>query len=157
MAKVSARLKKGTAAAGIAIALIGGFEGLRQNAYPDPATGGKPWTICYGHTVGVRPGDRKSIEECKALLVSDLQAYASGIEACVTAPMPDTRFIALVSFAFNVGVKAACGSSVVRLINQGRTKEGCNALLKWNRAAGIVFPGLTKRRQREQAFCLEGA
>jgi lysozyme len=154
---MASRLKKGTAAAGIAVALIGGFEGLRQNAYPDPATGGKPWTICYGHTVGVKPGDKKSVDECKALLVSDLQVYASGIEACVRTPMPDTRFIALVSFAFNVGVKAACGSSVVRLINQGRTVEGCNALLKWNKAAGIVFPGLTRRRQREQAFCLEGA
>lgn len=153
----SSRLKKGTAAAGIAIALVGGFEGLRQTAYPDPATGGKPWTICYGHAVGVKPGDHKSIEGCKALLISDLQAYASGIEACVKVPLPDKRFVALVSFAFNVGVKAACGSSVVRLINQGRTKEGCNALLKWNRAAGIVFPGLTKRRQRERAYCLEGA
>ncbi|AJC78375.1 phage-related lysozyme-like domain-containing protein [Rhizobium etli bv. phaseoli str. IE4803] len=33
---------------------------------------------------------------------------------------------------------------------------GCEALLKWNRAAGITFPGLTRRRQKERAFCLEG-
>lgn len=156
MPKMSSRLKKGTIAGALAVSLIGGFEGLRQNAYPDPATGGKPWTICYGHTVGVKPGDHKSIEECKALLLADLAEYAGGIEACTTVPLPDTRLIALTSFAVNVGVTAACGSSVIRLINQGRTREGCNALLKWNKAAGIVFPGLTKRRQREQAFCLEG-
>ncbi len=156
MANVSTRLKKGTAVAGIAIALVGGFEGLRQNAYPDPATHGKPWTICYGHTAGVKPGDKKSIEECKALLLADLAIYAGGIEACVTAPLPDTRLIALTSFAVNVGVGAACKSSVVKLINVGKTREGCNALLQWNKAAGIVFPGLTRRRQREQAFCLEG-
>ncbi|MHC2216486.1 GH24 family phage-related lysozyme (muramidase) [Rhizobium leguminosarum] len=64
--------------------------------------------------------------------------------------------MALTSFAYNVGVKAACGSSAVKLINQGRTAEGCESLLKWNRAAGIVFPGLTRRRQKERAFCLEG-
>ena len=30
--------------------LIKKFEGLRLAAYPDPATGGEPWTIGYGHT-----------------------------------------------------------------------------------------------------------
>lgn len=32
------------------IALIKQFEGCRLNAYPDPATGGDPWTIGIGHT-----------------------------------------------------------------------------------------------------------
>ena len=152
----TSRMKKGTAAAALAVALVGGFEGLRQNAYPDPATMGKPWTICYGHTAGVSPGDRKSIEECKSLLISDLGIYADGILACTTVPLPDERFVALTSFAFNVGVGAACQSSVVRLINQGQTRAGCDALLRWNRAAGIVFPGLTKRRQAERELCLRG-
>lgn len=150
------RLKKGGAVAALAVTLVGGFEGLRLNAYPDPATGGKPWTICYGSTNGVKPGDKRTMAECKALLVGELDIYANGIEACVTAPLPDSRFVALTSFAYNVGVKAACRSSVVGLINAGKTKAGCDALLKWNRAAGIVFPGLTRRRQKEREFCLEG-
>lgn len=137
--------------------LIAAFEGLRLTAYPDPATLGPPWTVCYGHTEGVRPGDRYTIEQCKALLVKDVEKYARGISNCVRVDLPDKRYIALVSFAYNVGVPAACGSSVVRLINAGQTRAGCDALLKWNRAAGIVFPGLTKRRQKERALCLEGA
>ena len=32
-------------------------EGLRTEAYPDPGTGGDPWTIGYGHTNGVYPGE----------------------------------------------------------------------------------------------------
>jgi lysozyme len=96
------------------------------------------------------------VEQCKALLSLELQKYAAGIEHCVTVPLPDSRFVALTSFSYNVGIKAACGSSAVRLINQGKTAEGCEALLKWNRAAGIVFPGLTRRRQKERQFCLEG-
>jgi lysozyme len=96
------------------------------------------------------------VEQCKALLALELKTYASGVGSCVHVPLPDARFVALTSFAYNVGVKAACGSSAVKLINQGRTAEGCESLLKWNRAAGIVFPGLTRRRQKERAFCLEG-
>ncbi|WP_434729913.1 lysozyme [Rhizobium binae] len=153
---MASRLQKGSAVAAMAVALVGNFEGLRQHAYPDPATQGQPWTICYGSTNGVKPGDYKTLEQCKALLSLELQHYANGIERCVTAPLPDARFVALTSFAYNVGVKAACGSSAVTLINQGRTAEGCEALLKWNRAAGITFPGLTRRRQKERQFCLEG-
>ncbi|MBX4908345.1 MULTISPECIES: lysozyme [Rhizobium] len=150
------RLQKGSAAAAMAVALVGSFEGLRQHAYPDPATQGQPWTICYGSTNGVKPGDHKTVGECRALLSLELQRYANGIEQCVTVPLPDARFVALTSFAYNVGIRAACGSSAVKLINQGRPAEGCEALLKWNRAAGITFPGLTRRRQKERAFCLEG-
>lgn len=153
---MASRLTKSTAAAALAISLVGSAEGLRQNAYPDPATQGKPWTVCYGHTVGVLPGDHYSLAECKAMLVRDLEQYATGIERCVSAPLTDEREVALISFAYNVGVSSACNSSAVRLINAGQTRAGCEALLKWNRAAGIVFPGLTKRRERERAYCLWG-
>lgn len=151
------RLKKGSSVAAAAVAIVGGFEGLRQVAYPDPATGSKPWTICYGETKGVQPGDRYTIAQCKAMLEDSLQEYAAGIDRCVTVPLPDKRYVALISFAYNVGTGAACNSSVVKLINVGATKAGCDALLKWNKAAGIVFPGLAKRRQKEREFCLEGA
>lgn len=150
------RLKKGSAAAAACVALVGGFEGLRQSAYPDPATKGPPWTVCYGETKGVKRGDFYSVQGCKDMLVASLQSYADGIERCVRVPIPDTRFIALVSFSYNVGVKAACNSSVVSNINAGKTVAGCDALLKWNRAAGVVFPGLTRRRQKEREFCMEG-
>lgn len=150
------RMKKGGAVAAMTVALVGGFEGLRQNAYPDPATQGPPWTVCYGETAGVKPGDHYSVAECKDMLVQSLQKYANGIDACVTVPLPDKRFVALVSFSYNVGVKAACNSSVVKNINAGNTRAGCDALLKWDKAAGVRFPGLTKRRTREREFCLDG-
>ncbi len=147
-------LGRGGAAIGILMALIAGFEGLRLNAYPDPATGGKPWTICYGHTAGVGPNTHFTLAECKALLRQDLKIYADGIEKCVKVPLPDKRWVALVSFAYNVGIKNACNSSVVKLLNRGLVYPACDALLQWNKAAGIVFPGLTKRRQKERELCL---
>ncbi len=149
---------KGTGAVvGMLLALIGGLEGLRLNAYPDPATGGKPWTVCYGHTDGVKPNDQYTIDQCKLLLMNDLKVYTRGVEDCVQVYLPPKRYVALVSFAYNVGIKNACRSSVVKLINQGRTREGCNALLLWNKAAGIVFPGLTKRREKEREYCLSSS
>lgn len=150
------RLKKGGAIAALACAFVGGWEGLQTVAYPDPATKGPPWTICYGSTSGVKKGDRKSVEECKALLVKELDEYASGIERCVRVHLPDERVIALTSFAYNVGVGAACKSSVVRLINAGETRAGCDALLKWNKAAGVPMRGLTRRREAERELCRRG-
>lgn len=145
------RLKKGGAIVAVLVALVGGFEGLRRNAYLDPV--GIP-TVCYGHTEGVKLGDRYTTEECKALLVKDLEIYAKGIEACVKVTLPDRRYVALVSFAYNVGVKRACTSSVVRLINAGQTRAGCDALLQYTRAMGIRLPGLVKRREKERALCM---
>ena len=151
------RLKRSVALGAAAVAVVAGFEGLRQTAYPDPATGGKPWTVCYGRAYGVSPGDRHTLAECKAMLLEDLHTYSQGILDCTTVNLPDERFIALTSFAYNVGIQAACKSSVIRLINQGQTRAGCDALMKWNKAAGITFPGLTKRRAKERELCLKGA
>jgi lysozyme len=131
------RLKSGSVAAAMAVTLIGSFEGLRQNAYPDPATGGPPWTVCYGETQDVHSGDFHSIAECKAMLVQSLQKYANGIDRCVHVPMPDSRYVALVSFAYNVGVGAACKSSVIRYLNDGQVYRGCQSLMHWNKAAAL--------------------
>lgn len=147
------RLQKGTAAAAVAIALVGGFEGLRLNAYRDVVGVA---TVCYGETRGVKMGDRHSKAECDAMLLKGLQEFEQGVLACTRVPMPEKRQIAMVSFAYNVGVGAYCKSSVNRLLNAGQTRAACDYLLKWNKAGGIVFPGLTRRRQAERAMCLEG-
>jgi lysozyme len=149
------RIQKGGTAAALAVSVIGGAEGLRQNAYPDPATRGNPWTICYGHTGHVTPGERESLAECKALLLADLDAEANGIERCVHVPMSDARYVAVLSLAHNIGVGGVCRSSVVRELNAGEDAAACDSFLKFNRAAGFVMPGLTRRREEERALCLE--
>lgn len=155
-------LKMGSAAAAfgafaaLAVAVVGRFEGLSLVAYPDPATGGRPWTVCYGHATGVKPGDRYSLDECKAMLKRDLLVYWTGVYSCTSVPLPDERAVALTSFAYNVGVQTACRSSVVRLINQGKTRQGCDALMLYDKANGVRFSGLTKRRAAERQLCLKG-
>lgn len=152
--KISSRLKAGGFLAVLAVSFTGGEEGLRQTAYPDPASRGKPWTICYGHTKGVKPGDQDSIAECKQLLLADLGDEGNGIDRCITYPTTDGQAVAFLSLAHNIGVAGFCRSSVVRDFNAGRTREACDDLLKFDRAAGIVFPGLQRRRQAERRLCL---
>lgn len=149
------RLQKGGSIVALAISIIGGFEGLRQSAYPDPASSGDPWTICYGHTRHVSPGDHASLAECKRLLLADLDVEASGIEKCITVPMADTRYVAVLSLAHNIGIKALCKSSVATDLNAKRDVQACDDFLKYDRAVGVVFPGLVTRRETERKLCLE--
>lgn len=151
------RIKKSAQVAALGAAVVGGAEGLRTVAYPDPATHGKPWTICYGETMGVKKGDRRSVAECKAMLIERLDGFGNKVEACVRRPMKDETFVAFVSLAYNIGSGGFCKSSVVRLFNAGQEREACHAMRKFAYAAGVFFPGLDRRRAKEEALCLRGA
>ena len=153
---MASRMKKSAALAAACCTLVGGSEGLRTAAYPDPATRGHPWTVCYAETKGVKPDDRHTVAECKAMLAASLESYAVSMERCMILPMPDGTYAAFLSLSYNIGTGAFCKSSAARLWNVGEPRAACDAMLKWNRAAGIVFPGLTRRRQAERALCLEG-
>lgn len=135
---------------GLLISVVAGFEGVSLVAYRDPVG---VYTICYGETDGVGKGDRYSLQQCKDMLEKSLQKYIAGINRCVKVPLPEKRWVALVSFSYNVGIQGACRSSVVRHINAGRTREGCDALLQWTRA-GLYPRLLLKRRQAERQLCL---
>lgn len=149
------RIRKSAKVGAVCCLFVGSAEGVRQNAYPDPATRGAPWTICYGETAGVKPGDHRTMEQCKAGLIAGLDHYADDVEKCIRQPMTDGEFVAYVSLAWNIGPSKFCRSSVARLKNAGKPKEACDAILRFNRAAGVVFPGLTLRRTRERAMCLK--
>lgn len=150
------RLKKGGAIAALAVTIVGGFEGLRLVAYRDVVS--VP-TVCYGETRGIRMGMKFTKPECDAMLLKGLDEFADGVERCVPSArsMPEPRYVAHVSLAYNIGVGAYCKSSVARLENAGHTRAACDFFLRYNRAGGVVFPGLTKRREKERALCLRGA
>jgi lysozyme len=152
------RLKKGGAIAALCFTTLAASEGLRLKAYPDPATKGHPWTVCYGETKGIKPGMAFTANQCREMLLARADEFGDGVERCTLSArsMLEKRYVAHVSLAYNIGIGAYCKSSVSRLENAGHTRASCDAFLKWNRAAGIVFPGLTRRRQEERALCLEG-
>jgi len=155
--KTGSRLRKSAAAALLCTTTVGGFEGVRTTAYPDPATSREPWTVCYGETEGVKRGDTYTLQQCREMLTKSLEKYALRLEGCISRPMPDTTYAAFLSLSYNIGSGGFCKSSVAREWNAGHSRAACDNLLKFNKAAGITFPGLTRRRTQERALCLQGA
>ena len=143
------------AAGGIALAsavsFVGQWEGLRTEAYRDIVG---VWTVCYGETKGVGPGDSHSKAECDAMLAREIIAYEAALDRCLTADVPLGMKVALVSWTYNVGAGAACSSRLVRKANAGDLAGACNELPRWNRAGGRVIAGLSNRRMSERAMCL---
>lgn len=133
------------------IALIKEFEGCRLNAYLCAA--GVP-TIGYGHTAGVALGMTITLAQAEAFLREDLRKFEKGVSEALTRPVTQSQFDALVSFSYNLGVGALKKSTLLRLLNQGRTEEAAGEFLKWNRAGGKVLTGLTRRRQKEKELFL---
>ena len=128
------------------------FEGLRLTAYPDPATGGDPWTIGYGHTGNdVYPGLTITQEQAEELLMKDVQKAAADVNAKVTTDMNQGEFDALVDFVFNCGAGNFNGSTLLKKINEGDMEGAAQEFDKWDMAAGKHLAGLLRRRQAETA------
>ncbi|HEU4635419.1 MAG TPA: lysozyme [Edaphobacter sp.] len=154
MASTKAKAVAGGGALALAIGIITLFEGNVPDTYLDPI--GIP-TVCVGHTGSdVKMGQKKTAQECKALLSADLQVAWEAQARCLVNPEglePWTR-AAFASFTFNVGVDAFCRSTLVRLANQGRIPEACREILRWTKAAGKELKGLIRRREAEYRLCL---
>lgn len=142
------------------IDLIKKFEGLRLKAYPDPATGGEPWTIGYGTTskagVGkIKKGMSITTAQAESMLVRSLATYELSVTHALNKGCTQNQFDALVSFAYNVGETNMRNSSVIKYLNAGQPEKAAAAFLLWNKAAGRVMPGLTRRRAAERDLFLK--
>ena len=128
--------------------LIKQFEGCRLNAYRCPAG---VWTIGYGHTGNVAAGQTITQAEADRQLVSDVEKYEKQVNKYFDKyRWNQNEFDALVSFAFNVG-------SIDQLTAKGTRSRTVIAekILLYNKAAGKVLAGLTKRRKAEQELFLK--
>ena len=136
------------------ISLIKSHEGLRYTAYPDPGTGGVPWTICYGHTKDVRPGQTATQAQCDRYLREDLAEAEYTLKGTTRVALTQGEYNAYVSFIFNAGASNWRSSSMLRLLNQGDRVAACNQFPRWVYANKRKLKGLVTRRYEEQALCL---
>ena len=133
--------------------LIKRFEGCKLEAYPDPATGGDPWTIGVGHTgPEVKPGLRISQDIADAYLMKDTEHAADTVKRSVTVPLKQGQFDALVSLVFNIGSGNFQKSTLLRKLNAGDTLGAAQEIIRWNKAGGKEMLGLTRRRAAEQSM-----
>lgn len=151
----------------VGIALIQRFEGCARlrpdglvEAYPDPGTGGAPWTIGWGatgrdhvHGGQIGPGTVWSQSQCDARLADDLARYAAEVAAAIAgAPTTQAQFDALVSFHYNTG--AIARATLTAKHRAGDHAGAAREFARWNRAGGRVMKGLVRRRAAEAEMYL---
>lgn len=135
-----------------AVALIRRWEGCRLAAYPDPGTGGDPWTIGYGATgPGIRKGVRWTQAQADDRLARDVERFMRGVSACLTREAGDNELGAMTSLAYNIGLGNFRASTLLRLFNAGDKQAAAAQFDRWNRAGGRVMAGLTARRKDERS------
>jgi lysozyme len=162
----NARLTLGGAAL---LAAMGTWEGASQfTVYADKLAYGIA-TVCKGHTGRDMNGNVLVVgtpytkAECDRIDRYNAVKYSLGVLYCVNVDITQNTLNALTLFAINVGIKGACGSRAVALINQSRYVAGCNAIAVgpdgrpvWSNAGGRYVQGLQNRRQFEKNWCLKG-
>jgi lysozyme len=134
------------------LAFIRDHEGCELHAYPDPGSGGEPWTIGVGHTGGVKPGDTCTMEQAMQWLKEDVQEAEEAVNRLVKVELSQDQFDALVSLVFNIGGGNFAKSTLLKKINALNFEGAADEFPRWNRAAGRVMAGLTKRRHAEQSL-----
>ena len=136
-----------------ALVTIAMSEGYVGTAYKDVV--GIP-TIGFGETKGVKPGQKTTPPKALKQLLDSTDSAAEGIKQCITVPISQNEYDAYLSLSYNIGVGAFCKSTLVDKLNTSDYIGACHEILKWNRAGGVVQPGLTKRRYDEYNICMAG-
>jgi lysozyme len=131
---------------------IAEHEGLELTAYPDPGSGGEPWTIGVGRAHGVKQGDTCTKHEALQWLAEDVETAEKAVLRMVDVPLSQNQFDALVSFVFNCGAGNFEKSTLLKLLNAGDYDGAKGQFPRWNKAAGREMAGLTKRRHAEAAL-----
>lgn len=140
-------------------ALIKSFEGCAKKrpdgkfeAYPDPGTGGDPWTIGWGSTgPGIRKGVIWTQAECDARFTKHIQSFVADVTKAIgDTPTTQAQFDAMVSFHYNTG--AIFKASLTKLHRARQYDAAAREFGKWVNAGGKPMPGLVRRRAAERAM-----
>jgi lysozyme len=146
-------IQTGTPWLDLAASTIRGFEGCVLTAYPDPVSGGDPWTVGDGCTGdGIGPGTVWTQDQADTALITRLNVLGGQIDAAVTVPLNDEQKAALLSLAWNIGIGNFRGSTLLRVLNTGDYAGAAAHILDWNKAGGRVVQGLVNRRAAEQSL-----
>lgn len=131
---------------------IRNFEGFRTEAYPDPVSGGTPWTIGWGMTGDwVTPGLEMSEADLQVKFMEMIGERADQIQNLVISDLNKNQLIALVSFVWNLGLHSLERSTLLKRIN-ANDPSASDSFLPWDLAGGHVVKGLAVRRQAERSL-----
>lgn len=148
------------------IDLIKRFENLRLEAYPDPETGGSPWTIGWGSTRDGKgklfnAGDKITRDEADKLLIDSINTvyYPAIAKMPYFAEMSEEQVGALLSFAYNLGENFYGDKNFTTITRYLQSKDWDRvpeALLLYRNPGSNVEEGLKARRTAEAALWSSG-
>lgn len=130
------------------IDLIKEFEGYSERVY---MCAGGVYTIGYGHTKDVKPGDTCTREKAEEYLRLDVVEAEEAIEMLVEVPLTQNQFDALVSLVYNIGSGNFYDSTIRKVINlkMSDIEEYRKAWMMWVKSRNKVLKGLVRRREAE--------
>ena len=136
---------------------IKSHEALRLKAYQDSK--GK-WTIGWGHTKGVKPGDEITRAQAEQFIRDDFEWVERTLNADLVTGrdkplVTQNEFDALCSLVFNIGSDAYLESTVRRKIKQGDKMAAARAFKLWVYSNHKFIQGLANRRADEVRLFLQ--
>ena len=136
------------------IDLVKFFEGFESKAYLCPAN---VWTIGYGRTRNVKEGDVVNEKQAERDLLEELEEFGYQVLNTVKVSLEQSQFDALTSWTYNLGVGNLQSSTLLKKLNSGDKNSVPSEMLRWNKAAGKVLAGLTRRREAEAKLWAKAA
>lgn len=149
------------AAVTLLLASLGMHEGMRHIPYRDRLAPGAPWTVCRGITgPDVVPGHWYTDAECDAIEHRFVARMAERMGGCLQVPLTLGEWIAWGDFNWNLGTAKWCGSTALRLLNEGHHEAACAQITRWTytngkdcRIESNNCSGIVKRRAWERSVC----
>ena len=136
------------------IDLVKFFEGFEPRAYLCPAN---VWTIGYGRTKNVKEGDELTELQAERDLLEELDEFAEQVLNTVKISLDQNELDALTSWTYNLGVGNLQSSTLLKKLNSGDKNSVPSEMIRWNKAAGKVLAGLTRRREAEAKLWVKAA
>ncbi len=114
-------------------------------------------TIGWGSTKGIKLGLVITVDQALARFIDDVRVVEDDVRRMLKVHVKQSQFDALCSFVFNYGYTKASSSTLIKLINEGKTELAALEFRRWNKAMTVVdgvkamreLGGLTKRRRVE--------
>ncbi|MEA3040593.1 MAG: lysozyme [Sphingomonadales bacterium] len=133
------------------VALIKSYEKCKLTAYRDPGDPNGPWTIGWGSTgPDIKQGTVWTQQQADARMAADVADFATGVRTAIgDAPTTQAQFDAMVSLAYNIGVGAFKGSTVLKKHKEKDYGAAAAAFGLWIKNAGKTLKGLERRRAAE--------
>lgn len=134
------------------LALIKECESCKLKSYRDIVG---IWTIGWGHTGSeVKPDLIWTQEQADNQLRQDLGRVEDGVSDRLEVDVNENQFSALVSLAYNIGLRNFNTSGLLKQVNLGNFDIAAERFLLWDKASGREVPGLMRRREQERSLFL---